>query len=123
MGIGSHPGFGAAFYRGKQVEKRAVASLGDKNGCGGDDAAGIILRYRGLKFILFTVAFAFLRYRRCRPADRLGKMEEEKRKGADLMILLDVSNSMLSQDMAPNRLENAKQAIAQLIDNLHQTTA
>ncbi|MGH7237608.1 MAG: VWA domain-containing protein, partial [Candidatus Saccharimonadales bacterium] len=42
-----------------------------------------------------------------------------KRKGADLMILLDVSNSMLSQDMPPNRLENAKQAIAQLIDNLH----
>ena len=35
------------------------------------------------------------------------------------MILLDVSNSMLSQDFAPNRLENAKLAIAQLIDNLH----
>ena len=35
------------------------------------------------------------------------------------MILLDVSNSMLSQDLAPNRLENAKRAIAQLIDNLH----
>ena len=47
------------------------------------------------------------------------KIEEEKRKGADLMILLDVSNSMLSQDIPPSRLENAKQAIAQLIDNLH----
>jgi len=47
------------------------------------------------------------------------KMEEVKRKGADLMILLDVSNSMLSQDLAPNRLENAKRAIAQLIDNMH----
>ena len=46
-------------------------------------------------------------------------MEDEKRKGADLMILLDVSNSMLSEDMTPNRLENAKRAIAQLIDNLH----
>ena len=46
-------------------------------------------------------------------------MEEVKRKGADMMILLDVSNSMLSQDLAPNRLENAKRAIAQLIDNLH----
>jgi Ca-activated chloride channel family protein len=46
-------------------------------------------------------------------------MEEVKRKGADIMILLDVSNSMLSQDLSPNRLENAKQAISQLIDNLH----
>ncbi len=34
------------------------------------------------------------------------------------MILLDVSNSMLSQDFAPNRLENAKLAIDQLISNL-----
>jgi Ca-activated chloride channel family protein len=35
------------------------------------------------------------------------------------MILLDVSNSMLAQDLAPNRLENAKRAIAQLVDRLH----
>ena len=35
------------------------------------------------------------------------------------MIVLDVSNSMLSQDLAPNRLENAKRALDQLIDNLH----
>jgi Ca-activated chloride channel family protein len=39
-------------------------------------------------------------------------------KGADLMILLDVSNSMLSQDFAPNRLENAKLGLDQLISNL-----
>jgi Ca-activated chloride channel family protein len=71
-----------------------------------------------LKFILFTVAFAFLLIAAADP--QIGsKMEEEKRKGADLMILLDVSNSMLSQDLAPNRLENAKRALAQLIDNLH----
>jgi Ca-activated chloride channel family protein len=47
------------------------------------------------------------------------RTEEVKRKGADLMILLDVSNSMLAQDLAPSRLENAKQAIAQLIDRMH----
>jgi Ca-activated chloride channel family protein len=71
-----------------------------------------------LKFILFLVAFIFMVVAMADP--QIGsKMEEEKRKGADLMILLDVSNSMLSQDMAPNRLENAKRAIAQLIDNLH----
>ena len=64
------------------------------------------------------VAYAFLILAAADP--QIGsKMEEEKKKGADLMILLDVSNSMLSEDMAPNRLENAKQAIAQLIDQLH----
>ena len=35
------------------------------------------------------------------------------------MILLDVSNSMLAADLAPSRLENAKRAISQLIDNMH----
>lgn len=71
-----------------------------------------------LKFILFIAAYSMLIIGTSDP--QIGsKMEEEKKKGADLMILLDVSNSMLSQDMAPNRLENAKRAIAQLIDNLH----
>ncbi len=71
-----------------------------------------------LKFILFIVAYAFLIIGAADP--QIGsKIEEEKKKGADLMILLDVSNSMLSPDIPPNRLENAKQAIAQLIDNLH----
>jgi Ca-activated chloride channel family protein len=71
-----------------------------------------------LKFTLFMVALGFLILGLADP--QIGsKMEEEKRQGADLMILLDVSNSMLSQDMVPNRLENAKRAVAQLIDNLH----
>lgn len=71
-----------------------------------------------VKFALFALALTFLIVGVADP--QIGsKMVEEKRKGADLMILLDVSNSMLAQDMAPNRLENAKQAISQLIDNLH----
>lgn len=71
-----------------------------------------------LKFILFAAAFAALVVGAADP--QIGsRTEDVKRKGADLMILLDVSNSMLSEDMAPNRLENAKRAIAQLVDNLH----
>jgi Ca-activated chloride channel homolog len=46
------------------------------------------------------------------------RMEKIKRKGIDLMICLDVSNSMLAQDIKPNRLERAKQSIIRLIDNL-----
>jgi Ca-activated chloride channel family protein len=71
-----------------------------------------------LKFLFFALAFAFLIIGLADP--QIGsKTEEVKRKSADLMILLDVSNSMLAQDFQPSRLENAKQAIAQLIDNLH----
>ena len=98
-------------------KKRALASLGDKMVVGAM-MPQVSFSRPWLKFILFTVAFAFLLIGAADP--QIGsKMEDEKRKGADLMILLDVSNSMLSQDMPPNRLENAKQAIAQLIDNLH----
>lgn len=46
------------------------------------------------------------------------KAEEIKREGVDLMIALDVSNSMLAEDLSPNRLERAKRAIYQLIEKL-----
>tara|TARA_B110000003_G_C16602552_1_gene516232 strand:+ start:422 stop:1456 length:1035 start_codon:yes stop_codon:yes gene_type:complete len=46
------------------------------------------------------------------------KMEEVKRDGVDLIIAIDLSNSMLSEDIKPNRLERAKQAISRLIDKL-----
>jgi len=47
------------------------------------------------------------------------KLEEVKREGIDLMICLDVSNSMLAEDLSPNRLERSKRAIYQLIEKLH----
>lgn len=45
-------------------------------------------------------------------------MEQVSRNGIDVMIALDVSKSMLAQDIKPNRLERAKQAIGKLIDKL-----
>jgi Ca-activated chloride channel family protein len=98
-------------------KKRAFATLGDKNVVT-MMIPQVSFSRPWLKFILFIVAYAFLIVGAADP--QIGsKMEDEKKKGADLMILLDVSNSMLSQDIPPNRLENAKRAIAQLIDNLH----
>lgn len=47
------------------------------------------------------------------------KLEEVKREGVEIVIALDVSNSMLAEDIKPNRLERAKRAIAKLIDRLH----
>lgn len=46
------------------------------------------------------------------------KLEEVKREGIDLMIAIDLSNSMLAEDLQPNRLKRAKQSISKLIDRL-----
>lgn len=71
----------------------------------------------GLKFVLYLLALTSLILAAANP--QIGtKVEEGKRNGSDLMILLDVSNSMLAGDLAPSRLESAKRAISQMIDNL-----
>ncbi|MDI6765699.1 MAG: VWA domain-containing protein [Bacteroidota bacterium] len=44
------------------------------------------------------------------------KMEEVKREGVDIIIALDVSNSMKAEDIKPNRLESAKQGISRMLD-------
>jgi Ca-activated chloride channel family protein len=46
------------------------------------------------------------------------KMQEVKREGGDIMVCLDVSNSMMAEDLSPNRLERAKQALEKFIDKL-----
>lgn len=63
------------------------------------------------------VAFAFLVLALADPQTG-SKMEKVERRGIDVMIALDVSNSMLAEDIRPNRLEKAKQAISKLIDRL-----
>jgi Ca-activated chloride channel family protein len=46
------------------------------------------------------------------------KIEEVKKEGVEVIIALDVSNSMLAADIQPDRLTRAKQAISRLVDNL-----
>jgi Ca-activated chloride channel family protein len=70
------------------------------------------------KFILTALAFVFLVIGLANP--QLGtKLEEIKREGVDIVIALDVSNSMKAEDYKPNRLERAKMAIEKLVENLH----
>lgn len=72
---------------------------------------------RTTKFVLYTLAFALVIIGIVNP--QVGtKLEEVKRKGADLMICLDVSNSMNAEDLQPSRLEKAKQAIFKLVNKL-----
>ena len=47
------------------------------------------------------------------------KLQDVKRKGVELIIALDISNSMLATDIKPNRLEHSKRAISKLLDKLH----
>jgi Ca-activated chloride channel family protein len=116
-GLAAIPVFLLIFLSVNSWKRKALNKLGDR-AIVNKIVPNVSFSTPRLKFILFLLAFAFLVVGIADP--QIGsKMVEEKRKGADLMILLDVSNSMLAQDMSPNRLENAKLAIAQLIDNLH----
>jgi Ca-activated chloride channel family protein len=47
------------------------------------------------------------------------KIEDVKKQGVEVIIALDVSNSMLAEDIQPDRLTRAKQAISRLVDNLN----
>ena len=70
-----------------------------------------------LKVSFFAVAFFFFAIGLSRP--QLGaRLKERETKGVEVMIALDVSNSMLAEDYSPNRLERSKLAISRLVDKL-----
>jgi Ca-activated chloride channel homolog len=70
-----------------------------------------------IKFILQLIAFSAGIIMLSRP--QFGsKIEDVKKQGVEVIIALDVSNSMLAEDIQPNRLTRAKQAISRLVDNL-----
>lgn len=70
-----------------------------------------------LKLTLFLLGYSLIIIGWANP--QMGtRLEEVKREGVDIFIALDVSNSMRAEDIKPNRLERAKQAISRLIDKL-----
>ena len=70
-----------------------------------------------VRLVLFDLAFLFFVIGLARP--QIGaKLQERETKGAEIMICLDVSNSMLARDYSPNRLERAKLAISRITDKL-----
>ena len=72
-----------------------------------------------VRSVLWALAFACFVIGLARP--QVGaKLREHETKGAEIMICLDVSNSMLAQDYSPNRLERAKLAISRLVDKLQE---
>src|SRR4030066_2284226 len=72
---------------------------------------------RWTKFALILLALTCLVFAAANP--QVGtKMQEVKQTGIDVFILLDVSNSMMAEDIKPNRLEKAKYQISNLINKL-----
>ena len=70
-----------------------------------------------IKFIIQQLAFIVIVFMLARP--QFGsKLETVKKQGVEIMIALDVSNSMMAKDIAPNRLEKAKMMLSKLVDEL-----
>jgi Ca-activated chloride channel family protein len=70
-----------------------------------------------LKFVVLVLAFACLIIALVNP--KIGtKTETVKRQGIDIVFAVDVSKSMLAEDIAPNRLDKTKQIISQVINEL-----
>ena len=75
-------------------------------------------KYRGwVKIFIICTAIGFLSLGLARPQTG-AKAKEVNRKGIEVIIALDVSNSMLAEDFTPNRLERAKMAISRLVDRM-----
>ena len=80
------------------------------------DASPARVRFR---FLLFCTAAALVVLAAARP--QLGsKLREQTSEGIEMMLVVDVSNSMLAEDFEPNRLERTKYAIGKLFDGLRQ---
>jgi Ca-activated chloride channel homolog len=70
-----------------------------------------------LKFSILLLSLAFIIFSVARP--QFGaKLREVKTEGVEIIIALDVSNSMLAEDIKPNRLDAAKRALGKMLDNL-----
>ena len=104
------------FVYARLQKKKALAKFGDLN-----LVMRLIPEFSGareiLKFIIWTTAWMLIVIGMADPQTG-SKLEKIKRKGVDMIFALDVSNSMLAQDITPNRLERAKQAIIHLLGKL-----
>lgn len=72
-----------------------------------------------IKFALLLLALVLLIFAAARP--QFGQKEQTiKRQGIEVMVALDISNSMLAEDVAPSRLDRAKQMLSKLIDKMSE---
>ena len=98
--------------------RRALARFGNAATVR-DLTIGVSSARNHLKFTLFLAALTLVIFAVARP--QFGsKLREEKSEGVEIMIAVDVSNSMLAEDFEPSRLERTKYAIDKLFEGLQQ---
>ena len=110
------PLFFIAYAVMRHFRKRRLEKFGDR-GLVSELMPSVSSSKGWVRVTLFALAFFFFIIGLSRP--QIGaKLKERKTKGVEIMIALDVSNSMMAEDYSPNRLERAKLAISSLTDKL-----
>lgn len=112
----SVPVFIAAFILIQHRKRRQLEDFGDAELV--KDLMPNASRIRPVvKFGMTMVALVLLILAAARP--QFGQTEKTvKRQGMEVMMALDISNSMLAEDVAPNRLDRAKQMLSRMIDKM-----
>ena len=110
------PVFAAAYIVYTRHKRRQLASFGDPELM--EQLMPNSSKTRpAIKFSITLLALTFLIFAAARP--QFGQSERtEKRQGIEAIIALDISNSMLAEDVAPNRLDRAKQMLSKLMDSM-----
>jgi len=110
------PVLAAVYFYGWRKRKRDLEAFIDTGLLARIKISGSnVQRYR--KALVLLTAIVFLILAMTRPAWNL-KSETIERKGRDVVFLLDVSKSMLAEDLVPNRMERAKIAIMDCVEQL-----
>ena len=116
LGIAIIPVLSIAYFFYTRYKRRQIEAFGD---------AALVAQLMpnasrvrpNVKFAICMVALALLFVAAARP--QFGTSERtEKRNGIEAIVALDISNSMMAEDVAPNRLDRAKQMMSKLMDNM-----
>ena len=110
------PALGGFFWGARRARRRALAQFGDL-ALVQKLSATLSRRARAAKSVLILVAVAFLVLALARP--QFGsRVEIVRSEGQDVMVALDVSRSMLAEDVVPNRLERARLEVMRILQRL-----
>lgn len=102
----------------RKLRRKRIARFGEARLV--ENLTPLASRRKGwVKLTFLSLALLFFAVGMSRP--QIGAILKEREiKGAEIMVVLDVSNSMLAQDYSPNRLERAKLAVSKLVDELKE---